>query len=376
MNLKKIIFEIQKRFIFNKKYKMYTSPNEKINIQLNKNPKFDIITQIQILAQKVSLLEDSNNNLSQLLNDEISQRQNLEKHSVTSLDAFSGQLNILKNNYDKIEEVLVENISKIKEEIKSNKGNKESQKDIFQNNDKNNNYIKEMLNKEFIQYRTEINNNFSKIEILENQLNITNKEYQQNLNEINKKVDNYYNELRPIKEIQKQSKSNFINIREEFQKNLNNNQNFLNDVNSIIVDFKKNMDIYNSSFNKYITEIKRLQENVNIDKEKNNNKIEELEKGISSYINDRNQELDNFENHLLNEYDKFINFIQIKFEELNDGVKKMVDYNGEDINLMKEKMELFQEANKKLRIDLFKGLNETEDFFEKKYNSILNIINK
>ena len=354
--------------------------NKKMNFQFNNNnSNSDIITQIQILSQKISRLEESNNNLSQLLNDEISQRQNLEKHSVTSLDAFSSQLNILKNNYDKMEEVLVENISKIKEEVKSsNKNNNNLQQNIYQNNNNNinNDNIKDILQKEFIQYRTEINNNFSKIELLENQMNITNKEYQQNLNEINKKVDNYYNELRPIKDYQKKSKTNFINIKEEFQKNLNNNQNFLNDVNSIILDFKKNMDIYNSSYNKYISEIKKLNENVNIDKEKNNNKIINIEKEINDYINERNQELDNFENHLLNEYDKFINFIQMKFEELNEGVKKLVDYNGEDINLIKEKMELFQEANKKLRIDLFKGLNETEDFFEKKYNSILNIINK
>ena len=356
---------------------MYSSPNEKNNYQYNKNQNIDILTQIQLLTQKISQLEDSNNNLTQLLNDEISQRQNLEKHSVTSLEAFSGQLNILKNNYDKIEEVLVENISKIKEEIKSNKDNNRLQKNINDNiNDiGGGNNLKNILKEEFMEYRKEINNNYAKIELLENQINITTKEYQQNLNEINKKVDNYYNELRPIKDFQKKSKSNFVNIKEEFQKNLNNNQNFLNDVNSIIVDFKKNMDIYNSSYNKYINEIKKLHENLNIDREKNNNKIEEIEKGINSYINERNQEMDNFENHLLNEYDKFINFIQMKFEELNEGVKKLVDYNGEDINLIKEKMELYQEANKKLRIDLFKGLNETEDFFEKKYNSILNIIN-
>ena len=356
---------------------MYSS--EKLNFQFNNNSSnVDIITQIQILTQKISQLEDSNNNLSQLLNDEISQRQNLEKHSVTSLDAFSSQLNILKNNYDKMEEVLLENISKIKEEIKSaNKNNNKSQKNTYQNNnDINTDYIKDILQKEFIQYRTEINNNYSKIELLENQINLTNKDYQQNLNEINKKVDGYYNELRPIKDFQLKSKSNFINIKEEFQKNLNNNQNFLNDVNSIIVDFKKNMDLYNSSYIKYINEIKKLNENVNNDKEKNNKIIMNIEKEINNYINERNQEWDNFENHLLNEYDKFINFIQLKFEELNEGVKKLVDYNGEDINLIKEKMELLQEANKKLRIDLFKGLNETEDFFEKKYNSILNIINK
>ena len=67
------------------------------------------------MYQKIIKLEESNNNLSHLLNDEISQRQILEKHSTTSIDAFSGQLNILKNNYDKIEEILVENISKLKE---------------------------------------------------------------------------------------------------------------------------------------------------------------------------------------------------------------------------------------------------------------------
>jgi chromosome segregation ATPase len=327
------------------------------------------VTTIQILSQKISQLEDSNNNLSQLLNDEISQRQNLEKHSITSLDAFSGQLNILKNNYEKMEEVLIENISKMKEDIKSSNPGRN-------NKAMNNNYVEDIFKNEFAQCRNEINKNTQKLEILENQLNITNKEYQQNLNEINKKVDNCISELRLSKDFQKQTKLNFQSIREEFQRNLNNNQNFLNDVNSIIIDFKKNMDVYNSSYNKYTTELNKLHENLCLDRDNNNNRIDNIEKGINTYINERNQEWDNFENHLLNEYEKFINFIQTKFDELNEGVKKLVDYNGEDINIMKEKMDLFQEANKKLRIDLFKGLNETEDFFEKKYNSILKIINK
>jgi len=347
---------------------MYSPSNKSNNFQDN-NPQIDIVTTIQILSQKISQLEDSNNNLSQLLNDEISQRQNLEKHSITSLDAFSGQLNILKNNYEKMEEVLIENISKMKEDIKTCNPRKN-------NKGMNSNYVEDIFKNEFVQCRNEINKNTQKIEILENQMNITNKEYQQNLNEINKKVDNYINELRLSKDFQKQTKLNFQNIKEEFQRNLNNNQNFLNDVNSIIIDFKKNMDVYNSSYNKYTTELNKLHENLCLDRDNNNTRIDKVEKGINTYINERNQEWDNFENHLLSEYEKFINFIQIKFDELNEGVKKLVDYNGEDINIMKEKMDLFQEANKKLRIDLFKGLNETEDFFEKKYNSILKIINK
>ena len=57
-------------------------------------------------------------------------------------------------------------------------------------------------------------------------------------------------------------------------------------------------------------------------------------------------------------------------------MKKLVEYNGEDINLIKEKMNVFQEGNNKLRIDIFKGLNESQDFFEKKYKTILSLINK
>ena len=44
--------------------------------------------------------------------------------------------------------------------------------------------------------------------------------------------------------------------------------------------------------------------------------------------------------------------------------------------IVKEKINLFQEDNNKMRIDIFKGLNESQDFFEKKYNSILSLINK
>ena len=55
---------------------MFSTPNDKGSLRFNSNSQLDLITQIQLLSQKISQLEDSNNNLSQLLNDEISQRQN------------------------------------------------------------------------------------------------------------------------------------------------------------------------------------------------------------------------------------------------------------------------------------------------------------
>ena len=334
---------------------MYSFSNENNNIQLS-NQQIDIYTQIRLILQKITKLEDSNNNLSQLLNDEISQRQILEKHSTTSIDAFSGQLNILKNNYDKIEEILIENLSKMKEDIKPKKENA---------ND-------ELIKKELIQYKNEL----SRIDGMENKINVINKEQKKIVKELNEKIENISNEIKGIKDIQKKNKNNIQKIKEEMQININNNQNYLNEVNNILLDFKKNMDMYNSTYNKFCADMKKLHQGVLLDKDNKNKKIEEMEEEINLYITEKSQEYENFENHLLGEYDKFIKFIQNKVEEYNEGMKKLVDYNGEDVNLIKEKMNIFQEDNNKLRIDIFKGINESQDFFEKKYNSLLSFINK
>ena len=136
------------------------------------------------------------------------------------------------------------------------------------------------------------------------------------------------------------------------------------------------MDVYNASYNKFNADLKKLHQNVLSDKEKNNIKISEIDEELNLFITEKSQEWENFENHLLGQYEKFINFIQNKVEEYNEGMKKLSDYNGEDINLLKEKMNLFQEGNNKLRIDIFKGINESQEFLEKKYNSIINLINK
>ena len=201
---------------------MYSFSNENNNMNMNiANEQMDIYTQIKLIYQKISKLEDSNHNLSQLLNDEISQRQILEKHSTTSIDAFSGQLNILKNNYDKIEEVLIENLSKMKEDIKTKNNEKNENKSV--------NNSEEIIKKEFGQYRKELN----KIDNLESKINVFSKENKKSMKEINDKIDIINNEIKPLKDLQKKNKMNFQKLKEEFQQSLNSNQNFLNEVNNI-----------------------------------------------------------------------------------------------------------------------------------------------
>ena len=72
---------------------------------------------VQKLFQKISKLESSNENLSQLLNNEIIQRQNLEKHTLTTNEAFSGQLNALKSSFAHLGDVINNNMEKLKYDI-------------------------------------------------------------------------------------------------------------------------------------------------------------------------------------------------------------------------------------------------------------------
>ena len=53
----------------------------------------------------------------QLLNNEISQRQNLEKHILTINEAFSDQLNALKGSFDHLGDVINNNMEKLKSDI-------------------------------------------------------------------------------------------------------------------------------------------------------------------------------------------------------------------------------------------------------------------
>ena len=53
----------------------------------------------------------------QLLNNEIIQRQNLEKHILTINEAFSDQLNALKGSFDHLGDVINNNLEKLKSDI-------------------------------------------------------------------------------------------------------------------------------------------------------------------------------------------------------------------------------------------------------------------
>jgi len=354
---------------------------------------------VQKLFQKISKLEASNENLSQLLNNEIVQRQNLEKHTLTTNEAFSGQLNALKGSFDHFGDVIKNNMEKLKTDILEDVHKKNTEfVSLIENNMKSNNKnspfniklneeieekfkrIEEMINNEFNQYRNELNTNVINSEYNSKKLDEIISKFSNDLTELQKQIQIINNENEQLKTFRIQTISEIKKIRDNnFQKD-NSYEQFIKKMDEIILELGSKMKNYDDLFKNHTNNLELMKNDVynqfndmiNII-QKNNHEVNDNNNKKYEHFN---KEIKHFENHILSEHDKFIQFIQNHFDEQNNSIKKLFDYNSEDIDILKARTENLENSIKKLRTDVFKGINETEEFLEKKYDSIIRIVNK
>lgn len=372
----------------------------------------DITVDIQKILKHLSKLDSINETLTKKIENEITQRQNLEKHTLTTHEAFTGQLKVLKETTDHFEEVVTNTMDKsrlailedvqkknnklielIENQIKSqtyfndNINENKDNKDI-----KDTNYysaeqivekfenLEKFINNEFNQYRAEINDCTTKINFIEKKMYEL---YEQNQNEINvikKEINGIKRNINNINEFKKQTENNQMTNKME---NINTNEN-INKLNikieTILANLDNKLNSYEEVFETQIKNFNDIKNNIiehmkqmNVNSGSN---INELKEYLSTKMSKFNKELDSFENHVLNEHKKFIDYIQSNWEEHNSANKKLYDYIIQDIEILKTKNETTEELIKKLRNDVFKSLNDSEDFLEKKYDSIIRLINK
>ena len=343
---------------------------------------------IQTLYKKISKLEQNNENIFQTLNNEINQRQNLQKHTLTTNEAFSSQLNSLKGSYEHFEEIFNQNLENLKNSmieknlnnINNNNFNDYQNCINFEEIFSKINNIQNIMNTEFNHYRNELNSTNSKIDFFEKKLNDIFYNLHSQINYINQELNNIKKDIDFIKSNQKNSTNNIQKFQSDFLTNQKDNNLFKNDIKKIINEVENKIKNYDEIFNNHNNTFEKMKNEFLIQfKEFNsnvNNKLKEFSDNYGANIDIQNKEIDHFEKHIREEYEKFIQHIQSNIEEKNSAIKKLFDYNSEDIEILKNKNETLENLIKKLRSDIFKGINETEEFLEKKYDSILRIINK
>ena len=190
--------------------------------------------------------------------------------------------------------------------------------------------------------------------------------------------------IQTLTNIQKKSETskdntifNLKNFKEDFESNVKNNKLFISEVSNIVEGFQKRLCNFEKIINNNIKERKsNLDIILNIQNQKLNDELNAFHLEMNKKVNDQGKEIENFEKFLSQEHEKFVEFIQNRLDESISSIKKLFDFNGNDIKKLNEKIELIQDIIKKVRNDVFKSINDSEEFLENKYQSLFRLINK
>ena len=377
----------------------------------------DMGLDLQKIFKKLSKLESQHENLLQLLNTEISQRQNLEKHTITTQEAFSGQLSALKETYDHFEEAISTSMEKnrlaILEEVQKKNTNLLNLFESNLNSEKAQHYtmanpanaagtnikqlenqvmsidtqiedkfakVEEMITNEFKQYRSELNSSVVKLEFVEKKMNESFTTMKSDIVNIVKEINFVKKDMEQFKAFRKTTVQNFQSFQKDFIKNDEIISQFSNKIDLLISDLESKVRNYDDLFTNHTNDLEGIKHDIfNQLKEMNGAvaaKIKNFSDNTTNQIECNNKEIDHFEKHVISEHEKFINFIQNHLDEQNGNIRKLFDYVNDDIDMLKSKGETIENLMKKLRADVFNSINETEEFLQKKYESIFRIVNK
>jgi len=134
------------------------------------------------------------------------------------------------------------------------------------------------------------------------------------------------------------------------------------------IKFQDQADMFNSIKKDLFAEIYDYNQ-------KSNNKFQMVNETIVEKLDKYDVSFTNFQNILVNEHEKFSQFICEQIDMHNSNLKKSIEYNVEDIKMINEnfseKIYKLEEVIRNLRTDVFNNLNEAEEFLTKKYDNLL-----
>ena len=206
-------------------------------------------------------------------------------------------------------------------------------------------------------------------------------------------LENYKKDIHIIKNTLKQNLKNCENLSTGYdiltQKYDNLYKNF-NDTNININKFnyqttlllnetQKKMEEYTDYYNNTKLELNKMENDLNNEygllKEVISGKINEFDKTINDFINKINIENVEFKKNIEDKQEKFINYIQSENNQYLRDAKKVENNFEEQCSIIKkENTELNMKINE-IKNSFFHNLNEIEQYFNKKYQSLCKVVN-
>ena len=357
------------------------------------------------LEERINELENLTASLSMKIRDESNKRINFEDNTLTNQTGNEAQIQTLKEAIkdlgnlvnDSIEDIKIKN-KKDLNELNLNLQNYIDNKIKYVNSDNldvnynDNNILQknyEELNlkifnlnndfkNSFKNYKDELNSNITKIDYFEKKLTDNINNIKEEIKIINKEILDIKNEIRGFKSFKENSNNNFRMIKGDILKQEEIITNFTNKITLMINEYEEKLRKFENDIieqNKKYTSIKEdLISHITVQDNKITTKLIELNDIIQDFNINQCNEINNFEKHILNEEDKFNQFIQDKINHENETFKKLFSYNDDKINEIKSKCDHLENNCDILKNQVLNNLSEIEEFFTKKYDSLFKII--
>jgi hypothetical protein len=360
--------------------------------------------ELKRMEKRINELENLTTSISMQLRDESSKRANLEENSLTNQTGNQTQIQTLKDTItqlgnlvnDSIEEIKMKSKNDFNEQylkLQSYIDNKIKFINDLEKNNLNDNINKKKfddvnskifnLNNEFQlnikNIRDELNSNISKIDFFEKKLidNINN--IKEEIQILNKEIIDIKNEIRAFKSFKDNSNNNFRMIKGDILKQEELITTFTNKVSLMLNEFEEKISKYDNLIIEQSEKYNSIKDDImskfTIQDNKLSSKLLELNDIIQEYHTSQCNEINNFEEHILKEEEKFNKFIQDKLILESENLKKMFSYYDDDYNNLKVKMENLEQNHDVMKNKFFNNLCEVEEFFRNKYDSLFSMIN-
>ena len=396
-------------------------------VEKEKDELSSLVSEIQIMKEKINKLEKENYNINQMLTEknensslikkEINNVKNRQEQFESSIQKdFSIFKNDIINDLKTINSKYLQN-NKLNKNENNNADNCDINSDDLENNNENDikknnrndnikylkhNYSKdsiksallvpkegmnfqkiifdENLNKELAQYKEDLNKNEIKTSLLEDKYNNLSTQYLSDIKTIKDILETLKNYQKNFENFKNNILQDMNKYKNNLEHNAINNKLFITDITNIIENFQKKLNNFeknniqrNSNNSVRDNKLDKILKNIN---QKLNNEMNEFHSEINKQVREHNKEIENFEKFISQEHEKFVEFIQNRLDESISSIKKLFDFNADDIKKLNDKTEIIQDIIKKVRSDVFKSINDSEEFLENKYQSLFRLINK
>ena len=324
------------------------------------------------IDKRIKELESQSTQLAFQLQQEIISRQKLESSSLSHQSGFSSQIQTLKEGIEQLGQVVNESIDDFKKNILHETSEKNAKikayiddktklfnyydkkvaendftKQNFENEIKNKLYTIENTVKNSIQQiKDEVALNTKKLERFEKVINDNYSSLKSEIDNISKEMMNIKNDLICFNNFRNSTVENFKAVQSDLIHQDETMTNFVNRVNCCLREFENKSKDYENSFlnqNETFMNVKdEIYRHIEIIDTKLNSKMKELDGLIYKQSKLQCSEIDNFEKHMLSEQENFTRFIQGRFDEQNASMKQLIDYLGDDIRMIKNKVDMRQ----------------------------------